>query len=277
MFRQVSTAVWLVLAVFGSLAVATAAEPKEAGGKTKSPPKELTIDLGKGVKLELVLIPAGEFMMGSPASDKDAFPFEKPQRRVRITKPFYLGKYLVTQEQWEAVTGSNPSRLKGPKNPVETVSWDDCQQFLGKLNSKSAAGGGKFQLPSEAQWEYACRARSTTRYCFGDDESKLDDYAWYLANSDGKTHPVGEKKPNGWGLYDMHGNVWEWCQDWWKDGYYKESPVDDPTGATVGSLRVVRGGCWGLPAWGCRSANGSKDLSGGGDLGFRVSLVPADK
>ena len=144
--------------------------------------------------------------------------------------------------------GNNPSDFKGPKNPVEQVLWDDCQQFLGKLNAKSAAGAGKFQLPTEAQWEYACRAGSKTRYCFGDDEKQLGEYAWYGKNSDGKTHPVGEKKPNAWGLYDMHGNVWEWCQDWWKDGYYKESPVDDPTGPLKGSYRVLRGGSWSLPA-----------------------------
>ena len=131
--------------------MATAAEPKEAGGKAKSPPKELTVDLGKGVKLEMVLIPAGEFMMGSPDSDKDAIADEKPQHRVRITKPFYLGKYLVTQEQWEAVMGNNPSHFKGPKNPVETVSWDDCQKFLGKLNAKIGYWkAGKFQLPTRS-------------------------------------------------------------------------------------------------------------------------------
>ena len=144
-----------------------------AFSETKEPPKELTVDLGKGVKLEMVLIPAGEFLMGSPDSDKDAQSWEKPQHRVRITKPFYLGKYLVTQEQWEAVMGNNPSQFKGPKNPVEQVSWDDCQKFLGKLNAKSAARAGKFVLPTEAQWEYACRAGSKTRYCFGDDELEL--------------------------------------------------------------------------------------------------------
>ena len=149
---------------------------------------------------------------------------------------------MVTQDQWEAVTGHNPSFFKGPKNPVEQVSWDDCQKFLGKLNAKSAAGAGKFQLPTEAQWEYACRAGSKTKYCFGDDDRSSADMRGTAENSGGKTHPVGEKKPNAWGLYDMHGNVWEWCQDWYEDGYYKESPVDDPTGPATGLCRVFRGG-----------------------------------
>jgi formylglycine-generating enzyme required for sulfatase activity len=262
----------------GSLAFASAEEPKRADGKTKNPPKALAVDLGKGFKLELVLIPAGEFLMGSPDSDKDAVADEKPQHRVRITKPFYLGKYLVTQEQWEAVMGSSPSLIMGPKNPVESVSWNDCQQFLDKLNAKSAAGVGKFQLPSEAQWEYACRAGSKTRYCFGDHASKLSEYAWYDANSGNTTHPVGEKKPNAWGLYDMHGNVWEWCQDWHDGGDYAKSPTDDPTGLATGSYRVLRGGSWDFPARDCRSAN--RDDGGAWhqslNLGLRVSRVLAD-
>jgi formylglycine-generating enzyme required for sulfatase activity len=280
MFRQASKVALVVLVAVGSIAVGTAAEPKEADSKTKSPPKELTVDLSKGVKLELVLIPAGEFLMGSPDSDKDARSNEKPQHLVRITKPFYLGKYLVTQEQWEAVfIGDNPSHFKGPNNPEETVTWEDCQQFLHVLNNQQGNPQGEFVLPTEAQWEYACRAGSKTRYCFGDDESKLGDYAWYIANSDEKTHPAGEKKPNAWGLYDMHGNVWEWCQDWYGEEYYKESPTDDPTGPATGSNRVIRGGIWSLPRWNCRSANRYGDLPGRRDdqLGFRVALVPADK
>ena len=200
MSRQLSTVALVVLAALGSRTLATAEESKAAGDKTKSPPQELTVDLGKGVKLEMVLIPAGEFKMGSPTSDKDAGDEERPQHRVRITKPFYLGKYKVTQEQWEAVMGSNPSYFKGPRNPVEEVSWDDCQRFLDKLNAKLPAGEGKFQLPSEAQWEYACRAGSTTRYGFGDDESQLDDYAWYLANAGDRTAPGGREEAERLGV-----------------------------------------------------------------------------
>jgi len=239
--------------------------------------KETSVDLGNGVKLEMVLIPAGEFLMGSPDADKDGQIGEQPQHRVRISKPFYLGKYLVMQEQWQAVMGNNPSQFKGPKNPVEQVSWDDCQQFLEKLSAK--VGGGKFRLPTEAQWEYACRAGSTTRYGFGDEESGLGEYAWYDANSGNTTHPVGEKKANAWGLYDMHGNVWEWCADWYNWGYYAKSPTDDPTGPAAGSRRVLRGGYWFNGAGNCRLAHRYAHGSGrrGSFLGLRVSRVVADK
>ena len=240
--------------------------------------KEISVDLGNGVKLEMVLIPAGEFLMGSPDSDKDARDDEKPQHRVRITKPFYLGKYLVTQEQWEAVMGNNPSYFKGPKNPVEQVSWDDCQKFLEKVNAKvGTQKGGKFALPTEAQWEYACRAGSTTKYYFGDDKAQLGNYAWYDGNSDHKTHPVGEKKPNAWGLYDMHGNVAEWCQDSYRNAYDAWSPTDDPTGPATNSFRVFRDGGWNSVARLCRSADHHGDSPGDGfnGLGFRV-LVPAE-
>ena len=229
--------------------------------------------------MKLVLIPPGDFLMGSPDSDKEAPDGEKPQHRVRITKPFCLGKYLVTQDQWEAVMGHKPSHFPGVKNPVETVSWNDCQAFLGRLNAKFGAQRWKFQLPTEAQWEYACRAGSMARYCFGDDPSVLGEYAWYGANADSKTHPVGEKKPNAWGLYDMQGNLWEMCQDWHDLSYYAKSPTDDPTGPSAGSRVVTRGGCWEDPAKECRLAgrHWATHEYRGGAVGFRVCLVPLDK
>jgi formylglycine-generating enzyme required for sulfatase activity len=212
-----------------------------AGSRAEVPPKELTVDLGGGVKMEFVLIPAGSFMMG----DDKGGPHQKPVHKVTITKPFYLGKYEVTQEQWQAVMGNNPSHFKGPKNPVEVVSWNDCQEFLAKLNEKLRAGGAKFSLPTEAQWEYACRAGTTTRYSFGDDMDQLKDYAWFGKEAEGTTHPVGQKKPNAWGLYDMHGNVAEWCADWWDEWYYfRNPPANDPTGPNSGESRVLRGCAW---------------------------------
>jgi formylglycine-generating enzyme required for sulfatase activity len=241
--------------------------------------KQVSFDLGAGIKLEMVLIPEGEFLMGSPDSEEKANVDEKPAHRVRITAPFYMGKHLVTQEQWEAVMGDNPSMFRDPKNPVETVSWDDCQSFLDKLNGKLGAGWGTFKLPTEAQWEYACRARNMTNYCFGDNESGLRKNAWYGENSHGRTHPVGEKKPNAWGLFDMHGNVWEWCQDWYDGNYYAQSPGDDPSGPAQGSHRVNRGGSWSYSAWGCRCAyrHGLAPESRGSHVGLRVCSVRTDK
>jgi formylglycine-generating enzyme required for sulfatase activity len=212
-------------------------------GATWPRPKEsLLLDLGEGVEMEFVLIKPGKFMMGDPDGDLG----EKPVHEVRITRPFYLGKYKVTQRQWEVVMGNNPSYFKGPRNPVENINWEEAQTFLQKLNERLAHTGLKFRLPTSAQREYACRAGSTTRYSFGDNAEELDQYAWYRRNSDGRTHPVGEKKPNAWGLYDMHGNTWEMCLDWFDDqsDYYGQSPTDDPQGPAFGAFRVIRGGSW---------------------------------
>ncbi|MBM3860339.1 MAG: formylglycine-generating enzyme family protein [Verrucomicrobia bacterium] len=195
----------------------------------------MTIELGDGVKMEFILIPTGSFRMGS-----DKRPDTKPMHRVEFTKPFYMGKYEVTQEQWEKVMGNNPSRFKDTKNPVDSVSWDDCQKFIAKLKEKMR--GQTFRLPSEAEWEYACRAGSITDYCYGDKKDKLGDYAWFKDNSGQSSHPVGQKKPNRWGLYDMHGNVSEWCQDAWHDTY-KGAPTDGSAWIQAGALDGVhRGG-----------------------------------
>jgi formylglycine-generating enzyme required for sulfatase activity len=231
--------------------------------KAKPPQtKELTIELGGGVTMQLLRIEAGEFMMGSHESPRvvvdelgmpeifvEYLKNELPQHCVRITKPFYLAKYEVTQEQWKAVMGTAPSFHAGPKLPVESVSWNDCQAFMQKLNQKTANAGICFSLPTEAQWEYASRAGTTTRFSFGNDAKTLKEYAWYGRNSGMKTQPVGLKKPNPWGLYDMHGNVHEWCTDWHDSDYYQDSSsssksqaTTDPIGPAVGGARVLRGG-----------------------------------
>ena len=220
--------------------------------------------------MEFVLIPAGTFQMGS--NDSDAYDDEKPVHTVRITQPFYLGKYEVTQGQWQAVMGSNPSRFTGdPNRPVENVSWEDVQEFIRRLNSRE--GGATYRLPTEAEWEYAARAGTTTRWSFGDDASQLGRYAWYDGNAGGQTHPVGQLQPNPWGLYDMHGNVWEWVQDWY--GKYASGTAVDPAGPSSGSLRVDRGGSWVITARRCRSAhrNGVAPGLRDGYLGFRLLRV----
>ena len=209
--------------------------------------------------IELVYIPAGTFMMGSPADEAGRFDNEA-QHRATLSQGFYMGKYEVTQAQWVRVMHSNPLEFKGDALPVEQVSWDDCQSFC------SQAG---LRLPTEAEWEYACRAGSTGAY---GGSGKLDEVGWFYDNSGRTTHAVGQKKPNGWGLYDMHGNVWEWCSDWY--GAYPTGDATDPTGAATGSGRVLRGGSWGSDARYCRSADRGWGEPGyrGGRLGFRVVL-----
>jgi formylglycine-generating enzyme required for sulfatase activity len=218
------------------------------------------------VGMLLVPIPAGTFTMGEVEN------LETPHS-VTLTKPFELGVYEVTQEQYEQVMKiPNPSKYKGPQNPVEQVSWNDAVEFCRKLSelSEEKAAGYVYRLPTEAEWEYACRAGTTTVYHFGDSESELGDYAWYKKNSGSTTRAVGGKKPNGWGLYDMHSNVYEWCQDWY--GSYPSGSVTDPTGAASGSSRVLRGGSWLYNSVDCRSAFRSWSSPDGrsNDLGFRV-------
>jgi formylglycine-generating enzyme required for sulfatase activity len=190
-----------------------------------------------------------------------------------------MGVHEVTQAQYEQVMGTNPSRSKGADNPIEMVSWGKAVTFCRKLSALPAkkAAGNVYRLPTEAQWEYACRAGTTTKFSFGDDESDFAEYGWYIMNSGRTTHPVGSKKPNAWGLYDMHGNVWEWCQDWAKR--YPDRALTDPTGADRGPYRVGRGGGWADVTGSCRSATRGRNkpshrISG---YGFRVALSPAGK
>ncbi len=298
-------------------------------------PSTKTLDLGGGVKMELVLIPAGKFVMGSPAREKPVvgqtmagisgglvfvvvlallFSAWKKRRRpqfslaftmvmtfvagfgvwgcvrwsdalkhtddreneipahdVTLTTAFYMSKFDVTQEQYQQITGANPSSFIGKDHPVEDVSWFDTQDFCKKLNEKS---GETVRLPSEAEWECACRAGSTTKYSSGDSEEDLKRVGWYDAAEANSTHPVGQKEANRFGLYDMHGNVWQWCQDWCED--YSANPGIDPAGAAQGTDRVVRGGTWNYKPEYCRSAirEGYDPLYHYNGIGFRV-VMPA--
>jgi formylglycine-generating enzyme required for sulfatase activity len=322
---------------------AKAKEHQEGWAKHLGVPVELTNSIG----MKLLLIPPGEFDMGSPkelieeelktAHDwykehlpddgprhhvritqpfylgvyhvtaegwyKEHLPAEGPQHRVRITRPFYLGTYLVTQGEYERVMWKNPSEFSAngkqkdkvagqdtKRLPVECVSWGDCVEFCRKLSALPAekAAGRWYRLPSEAQWEHACRAGSNGRYSFSPinrtipreyDEHGLEDYGWFGNNSNGMPHAVGLKCANGWGLYDMHGNVWQWCQDWHEGHYDTNSPKDDPGGPSGGSLRVNRGGAWSDPAGFCRCAYRPRGDPGYcfSARGFRACLVRAEK
>jgi formylglycine-generating enzyme required for sulfatase activity len=286
-------------------------------------PKTLTVKLGDGVEMELVLLNAkgnAEFQMGAPKDDKDALDAEKPQHKVTLTKPFYLGKYHVTRGQFaafvkatgyktEAETGDGAGGYneKGDyvnskdfswkktgfrqtdEHPVVNVSWNDAKRFCRWLAEdadvqrqlKAKAGDRKMtvRLPSEAEWEYACRAGTTTAYFFGDDPKKLGDYAWYWDNSDHRTHRVGEKgKPNPWGLHDMHGNAFQWCEDYYDKEFYANSPLKDPLNLQKNDedRRVLRGGSLVCPLRRCRAAYrydgeaSTRHIA----IGFRVAFRP---
>ena len=326
-------------------------------------PPTKTLDLGNGVTLELVLIPAGEFIMGTPEPEPvdeaefhaqialgqmflaasaaillvllgvvvvrairrrrrpqyslarflamivaagagvlsgahwfqsewmlqkaradqtvaairsvDSTECEKPAHKVTITTPFYIGKYEVMQEQYQQVMGANPSQIKGRALPVETVSWDDAQDFIKKASQST---GQPLRLTTEAEWEYACRAGTKTAYYTGDEEEDLDRAGWCDKNSNSTTHPVGGKVANAWGVYDMHGNVWEWCQDWYFEAY-KPEPTVDPQGPAHGYLRVFRGGSRFNSPRDCRSACRDELLPDlrGIDGGFRVVVSVAPR
>ena len=233
---------------------------------------QVTIQGLAAVPVMMRVLPAGSFVMGASLGEKGHEDREWPSHKVTITKPFAIGVYEVTQRQWQAVMGYLPSRVaSSPDHPVTQVSWGDVQMFIAKLN---AAGAGTFRLPTEAEWEYACRAGTDTRFYWGDDleDKQIEDYAWFKRNSGGKTRPVGQKKANAWGFHDMSGNVWEWCQDWRRD--YSSGEQVDPVGPRKGFARICRGGSWGHDPRYSRSANRnweSPDIRGL-HLGFRLAM-----
>lgn len=227
--------------------------------------------------MKFVLIPAGTFTMGSPSNEPQR-ESDETQHGVTISKPFYMQTTEVTQGQWRKIMGNNPSYFKncGDDCPVDNVSWNDAQDFIRKLNQKE--GANKYRLPTEAEWEYACRAGSITAFANGSItetgcgyDPNLDIMGWYCGNSGKKPHPVAQRKPNAFGLYDMHGNIWEWCQDWY--GPYPSRHVSDPTGPSSGSGMVLRGGGWHEDVEGCRSALrvGRSLASKAGTMGFRLA------
>ena len=224
-----------------------------------------------GVSFQMVEVRGGTFTMGATSEQaSDAFDDEKPAHSVTLSS-YYIGKTEVTQELWQAVMGNNPSRFKGNRKPVECVSWDDCQTFISKLNSLT---GKKFRLPTEAEWEFAARGGIKSQGYKYSGSNTLGDVAWYEENSGDTTHDVGTKSPNELGLYDMNGNVWEWCSDWYGDKYYSSSPSNHPTGPSSGAYRVLRGGSWYSIANLCRSSDrgGSTPVDRGDNMGLRLCL-----
>jgi len=264
--------------------------------------RSFVVELGNGVLLEMVAIPGGTFWMGS--ADDEGGDDEHPRHQVTVA-PFWMGKFVVTQAQYETVMGKNPSHFQGGDRPVEQVSWHDAKEFCDRLSQRT---GKTIRLPSEAEWEYVCRAGSTGAYCFGDDRKQLKNYAWFGDNSGDlaidslqiwqtdqnnywarilanncRTHPVGEKTPNAWGLYDLHGNVWEWCLDEWHEDYSSKPDSLKRNGNEAwgdinendNRYHLLRGGSWSHDAFNCRSAYRGRNLAFNRnyDIGFRVVVV----
>ena len=222
-----------------------------------------------GVSFQMAKVVAGSFFMGATSEQQNPYSYEKPKHKVTLTRNYYLGKTEVTQALWTAVMGSNPSSFKGDNKPVERVSWDDCQEFISRLN---AATGKNFRLPTEAEWEFAARGGNNSRHYQYSGSNNLFDVAWYTDNSSYTTQDVASKQANELGIYDMSGNVWEWCSDW--HGSYSSNHQYDPAGPTSGSSRVYRGGSWDFNARDCRSSIrcGSTPGFRDGSLGLRLAL-----
>jgi len=214
----------------------------------------------------LARIPAGDFEMGSSSYSVETF-----VHKVTLSTDFWIGQYEVTQEEYRRVMGTSPAAFPGDARPVEQVSWEDAAEFCQRLGTREHK---VYRLPTEAEWEYVCRAGGRTAFCYGDDDTRLGEFAWYDASAGWKTHPVGSRKPNVWGIHDMHGNVWEWCMDWYGEEFYSAGAAVDPQGPSTGRYRVLRGGCWFNRPVFCRS--GRRDFNWptyqDHGVGFRVVL-----
>jgi sulfatase modifying factor 1 len=272
----------VTFAVFVSLALLPGCERQAATGESKAPPassnEAATANPATDKAPEMVPIPAGKFIMG----DKDEV--DAPPHEV-IVDAFLMDARLVTQDLFQKIMGTNPSRWKGGTNPVEQLRWSEAAKFCNKrseaeglqpcydLNTlKCNFDANGYRLPTEAEWEYACRAGTTTAWFFGDNPAKLGDYAWFEKNAGGKTRPVGQKRPNPWGLYDMAGNVWEWCNDFYKVDYYAESSRENPRGPATGEKMVLRGGAFKFSAESCRSGYRYNESPGSADVCFGYDI-----
>ena len=256
-----------------ALALAFAAAGCDKGGPPhRAAPKVFTTRAG----IEMVALPGGQFVLGDAAGDDD----EKPAHRVRVGA-FCIDRFEVTQRAYKAMTGRNPSKFKDPARPVERLSWAAAARYCNLRSLREGLApcydpatlrcdydANGYRLPTEAEWEYACRAGSTERYSFGDDPVRLATHGWFQANAAKRTHPVGRKKPNAWGLYDMHGNVAEWCGDFYDEAHYARRDGADPRGPSAGTDRVLRGGSWRSPADACRSAARDSEEPGLADVCF---------
>ena len=264
--------VFIVSAAYADRSLKTSEKVTVPRHKVAQEPGKTIIN---SIGMAFVYIKPGTFMMGSPPNELDR-KTDETLHQVTLTKGFYMQTTVVTQGQWKRVMNTNPSYFKncGDDCPVENVSWNDAKAFIQKLNSME--GHSRYRLPTEAEWEYSCRAGCVGPYANGNTMIHLDKMGWFSANSERKIHPVGQKKPNAWGLYDMHGNVSEWCQDWY--GNYPSGSVTDPVGPPSGPGRVRRGGAWCYEAWNCRSAIRFRNFDGGRgfSLGFRLAhgVVP---